>query len=136
MSTESASDQVNVLLSKLMQDRYCSGEASDFDACIQNFVPQRIDGSHVDQSLQRRGIKKCGPYKDVVQKCMADEKKQQVILKQAWKAPTCKEERSNLAKCQRVRSNCEPEIGETVLCGLVHLVSKKKGQPAPATFAE
>jgi hypothetical protein len=127
MSAESTSDNVNILLSKLMTDRFCSGEASDFDACIQNFVPQRVDNSYIDQHIQRKGLKKCEPYKEVVQRCMQDEKKQTAILKAAAKAPTCNDERKRLAQCQRKgNSQCEAEALESVMCGLVYLAQKQR----------
>ena len=136
MSSEASSDNVNILLSKLMTDKFCSGEASDFDACIQNYVPQRIDSSFVDQSIQRKGLKRCEPYKEVVQRCMQDEKKQTAILKAAAKAPTCNEERKRLAQCQRKGGQCEPEALESVFCGLVYLLQRqRKGGPSDAVVA-
>ena len=135
MSSDATNENVNLLLSKLMTDKYCAGEASDFDACIQNFVPQRIDASFVDQSLQRKGLKKCEPYKDVVQKCMQDERKQSLVLKHAAKQPQCKDERTRLARCQSTKKECEQEALEMIFCGLVAMI-QKQGKKAPVLPAE
>lgn len=128
-------ENLNLLLSKVMTDKYCSGEASDFDACIQHFVPQHIDGSFVDQSLQRKGLQRCGPYKEAVQRCMQDDSKHKIILRQAAKAPTCEKERKLLNTCQSSRKDCTAESTELLFCGLVHIVQarqKKQGStPVP-----
>ncbi|EPY36114.1 hypothetical protein STCU_00748 [Strigomonas culicis] len=110
-----------------MTDRFCAHEASDLDACIQNFVPQHIDGSYVDQSLQRRGMKKCEPYQDVARKCMSDDKKQNAIFRAAAKVPQCRQEQRVLEKCQRQHGrDCEKEALELIYCGMVHLVQRQK----------
>ena len=125
---------VHSLLVKIMSDRFCRVEANDFDACIANFVPQHIDGSFVDQALQRKGLKKCEPYKLAAQKCIQDDKKQSAILKKAAQAPNCKEERAILQKCQRqtggANGACEAEALEMMICGLVPMVKKLQRQSA------
>eukprot|EP00758_Cryptobia_borreli_P015003 Tbor_TRINITY_DN5981_c1_g1::TRINITY_DN5981_c1_g1_i1::g.19170::m.19170 len=122
---------VNLLLSKIMTDRYCSGEASDFEACIQHMVPQQVDNSYVDQALQRKGLRVCEPYRDVLQKCMQDDSKHQIILKAATKATGCQSERKALSICQRGNNNnkdCSKEATEMIFCGLVNIVKKGRGE--------
>lgn len=126
-SDQASNENMQLLLTKLMTDRFCAHEASDLDACIQNFVPQQIDGSYVDQSLQRRGMKKCEPYQDLARKCMSDDKKQNTIFRAAAKVPQCRQEQRQLEKCQRQRGrDCEREALELIYCGMVHLVQRQK----------
>lgn len=125
----SATDEsINLLLSKILTDRFCAHESSDFEACIQNYVIQHSDGSFVDASLQRKGIRKCDPYKEVIQKCMQDDTKQQAILRAASAAPTCKVERNSLMQCQRAKKDCAQEAREMIFCGLVSIVQRNKGK--------
>lgn len=127
MSSEATNENLQLLLTKLMTDKYCRDVASDFDACFQNYVPQRIDGSFVDQALQRKGLKKCEPYREVAHKCLQDDKKQSQIFKQAAQAPTCKTERNKLAQCQRTKGkDCEQEALEMVYCGMIYLTQKQR----------
>ncbi|KAK7195941.1 hypothetical protein NESM_000527200 [Novymonas esmeraldas] len=139
MAEQVTNEHLQVLLTKLMTDRFCAQEASDLDACIQNFVPQHIDGSYVDQSLQRRGIKRCKPYQEVARRCLEDDKKQTAIFRAAAMAPTCKSEQQALRRCQRVKGrDCEAEALETVYCGMVYLVQRQKerhGEPGAASRA-
>jgi hypothetical protein len=134
--------QVNLLITKIMTERYCRVEANDFDACIQNFVPQQIDGSHVDQVLQRKGIRKCEPYKEAAQRCLQDEKKQQNILRAAAASKGCKEERAMLQKCQTATRGatgaCEKEALDMMICGLVPMAKKfrKQQQTSSTTQVE
>eukprot|EP00744_Colponema_vietnamica_P019621 GILI01027791.1.p1 GENE.GILI01027791.1~~GILI01027791.1.p1 ORF type:complete len:135 (+),score=30.81 GILI01027791.1:60-464(+) len=121
-------EQINLLLSKILTDRFCSHEASDFDACIHNYVIQHSDGSFVDASIQRKGIRKCEPYKEVVQKCMQDDAKQQTILRAASAAPACKNERNILMQCQRSKKDCAQEAREMIMCGMVNIVQRNKGK--------
>lgn len=136
MTDQISNENLQILLTKLMTDRFCSQEASDLEACIQNFVPQHIDGSYVDQSLQRKGIKRCKPYQEVTRKCLEDDKKQTAIFRAAAMAPTCKREQSALRKCQSYKGrDCEAEALETVYCGMVYLVQRQKerhGAPSHA----
>ncbi|KAG5501540.1 hypothetical protein JKF63_03369 [Porcisia hertigi] len=127
MSEQVTNENLQILLTKLMTDRFCSQEAGDLEACIQNFVPQHIDGSYVDQSIQRRGIRRCNPYREVAQRCLEDEKKQSAIFRAAAVAPTCKNEQRALHRCQRMKGrDCEAEALETVYCGMVYLVQRQK----------
>ena len=127
MSSEATNENLQIVLSKLMTDRYCSGEASDFDACIQNYVPHRSDHSHIEEYYHRKGMKQCEPYRDVLRRCMQDEKKQQVIFRQASAVPQCKAERNKLLQCQRQKGrDCEQEALETVYCGMIYLVQKRQ----------
>jgi hypothetical protein len=132
MAGDATNENVNLLLTKLMTDKFCRQDAQDFDACISNYVPQKVDGSYIDQSIQRRGIRKCDPYKSAMQQCLQNDKHQQAILRQASRAPTCKEERNELARCQkhapRDSGKCEREAIEMVMCGLVYLVQKGGGK--------
>lgn len=131
MEGQVSNENLQVLLTKLMTDRFCSQEASDLEACVQNFVPQQIDSSYVDQSLQRRGMKKCMPYRDAARACLEDEKKQTAVFRAAAMAPTCKTEQRALQKCQRVKGrDCEQEALETVYCGMIYLVQRQKGRQA------
>src|SRR5690349_15997490 len=102
-------DAINQLMTKLMTDRYCRKEMKDFEACVLNFVPQHGgDNSHVEHCLQRKGLLKCQPYKELLQKCLGDDKKQTLLTKQAASMPECKEERTAYAQCQRKGGqNCE-----------------------------
>eukprot|EP00331_Platyophrya_macrostoma_P027366 CAMPEP_0176436710 /NCGR_PEP_ID=MMETSP0127-20121128/18144_1 /TAXON_ID=938130 /ORGANISM="Platyophrya macrostoma, Strain WH" /LENGTH=136 /DNA_ID=CAMNT_0017820109 /DNA_START=35 /DNA_END=445 /DNA_ORIENTATION=- len=135
--SEATNENLQLLLSKLMTDRYCSDVASDFDACIQNYVPQQIDGSFVDLSLQRKGLKRCEPYKEAAQKCLQDDKKHTQIFRQASQAPTCKTERQKLAQCQRKGGkDCEQEALEMVYCGMMYLIQKQRKGGNDKTTAE
>jgi hypothetical protein len=131
-SSPATNENVNLLLTKIMTDKFCKRESSDWDACIQNFVVQRSDGSFVDQSIQRKGLLKCEPYKDAATSCLQDERRQQAILRQAGKAPGCRDERAALAKCQRLNPGnsgvCEAQVLEMVMCGLVHMVQSKRSK--------
>ncbi|KAG5475425.1 hypothetical protein LSCM1_03542 [Leishmania martiniquensis] len=136
MAEQVTNENLQILLTKLMTDRFCAQETSDLDACIQNFVPQHIDGSHVDQSLQRRGIRRCKPYQEVARKCLEDDKRQTAIFRAAATAPTCKSEQRALQRCQRAKGrDCEAEALETVYCGMVYLVQRQRerqgGSSAP-----
>nr|CCC89507.1 conserved hypothetical protein [Trypanosoma congolense IL3000] len=123
--TEATNENLQILLTKLMGDRFCSGEISDVDACIQNFVPQSSDGSWIDRSLQRRGMKKCEPYQDAARRCMDDEKKQKSVFKAAAAFPSCREERKTLEMCRlHGKSDCEQEALDVLFCGMVGLVQK------------
>jgi len=125
-------EALNVLLTKVMKDRYCHRQASDNEACIANFVPLNGDGSFVEQSLQRRGKKVCDPYMNELQKCMHDEKKQQAVMKHASTVPECKAERASYMKCQKMGASggsgegCEREAREMLLCGLAYTVQRSK----------
>lgn len=137
-NSDATNENVNLLLTKLMTEKHCKQESYDYEACVENFVPQRVDGSHVDQSLQRVSLRKCAPYKELAQKCMQDDKKQQAILKQAARVQACREERNALAKCQRAhpqdsQTACDRQVLEMMMCGLVGLVAKqmKKEGGAP-----
>lgn len=134
---EATNETVNVLLTKLMMDRHCGHDAQDFDACVVNHVPSKSDGSYVDQSIQRRGLRKCEPYKAQLHQCLQNEKHQQAIMRQASKAPTCKDERQALARCQQMTPSrglagdagkCEREAIEMIMCGLVYMVQKGAGR--------
>lgn len=126
---QATNENLQILLTKLMTDRFCSQEYGDYDACVQNFVPQHIDNSYIDQSLQRKGMRKCMPYRDRMSACLSDEKKQTAIFRAAAVAPTCKQEQKALQKCQRVKGrDCEHEALETVYCGMVFLVERQKTQ--------
>lgn len=128
MAEQVTNENLQVLLTKLMTDRFCSREASDLDACFQNFVPQHSDGSYVDGSLRRRSIARCKPYADVASQCLQDEKKQSAVLRAASMAPVCRNEHRALQKCQRAKGrDCEREALETVYCGMVFLVQKQRG---------
>jgi hypothetical protein len=134
MSAEASNENVNLLLTKIMTDRFCKVESHNLDACVENYVPQHIDGSFIDQSIQRRGLAKCQPYKDDAMKCLQDEKRQTAVIKAASRVPSCKEERANVAKCQRAHPGnnaaCEKETLEIIMCGLVYILQKqgsKKG---------
>ena len=113
---EASNENVNLLLTKIMTDRFCKTESHNLDACVDNYVPQKIDGSYIDQSLQRRGLAKCAPYKDDAMKCLQDEKRQTAVIKAASRVPSCKEERAAVAKCQRAHPGnnaaCEGETLE------------------------
>ncbi|KEG14238.1 hypothetical protein DQ04_00561070 [Trypanosoma grayi] len=125
--TEVTNENLQVLLTKLMTDRFCSGESSDLDACIQNFVPQATDNSWVDQSLQRRGLRKCQPYQEVARRCLDDEKKHAAVFKAAASAPVCKDEMKVLNQCRRMRGrDCEQEALEMLYCGMVYLVQRQR----------
>ncbi|CCW70495.1 unnamed protein product [Phytomonas sp. Hart1] len=127
MAEQVTNENLQVLLTKLMTDRFCSQEASDLDACIQNFVPQRIDGSFVDQSLQRRGLNKCKPYREVVQRCLEDDKRQGAVFRAAAVAPVCRKEQKALQRCRQIGGrDCEREALETIYCGMVYLVQRQK----------
>ncbi|CUG92359.1 Hypothetical protein, putative [Bodo saltans] len=130
MTEQATNENVQLLLTKLMTDRFCSDVASDFDACIQNFVPQKIDGSFVDSALQRKGLKKCEPYREAAHRCLQDDKRQSAIFKAAAQAPTCKVERQKLGQCQRKnpKGECEQEALEMVYCGMIYLASKNRKQ--------
>ena len=139
MSGDASSDNVNMLVTKIMTDRFCKTEAYNLDACVENYVPQKTDGSYVDQSLQRRGLKTCAPYKEEAMKCLQDEKRQTAIIKAAMRVPSCKEERAAVQKCQRVNGGntaaCERETMEMIMCGLVYIVQRQK-QKQPAGGAQ
>lgn len=132
MTTEASNENVNLLLTKLMTEKYCKQEASDYDACVQNFVPQKVDGSHVDASLQRMGLAKCEPYRELAHKCLSNDKYQQNILRTASRAPTCKDERIALSKCQHANPNssaaCEKQALEVLMCGLVYMIQRQRGK--------
>jgi hypothetical protein len=134
-NSEASNENVNLLLTKIMTDRYCRTEAHNLDACVENYVPQKVDGSFVDQSLQRRGLLKCAPYRDDAMKCLQDDKKQTQIIKAASRVPSCKDERNAVAKCQRLHPGnnaaCERETMEMIMCGLVYIVQKQKGKALP-----
>mmetsp|Transcript_25243 Transcript_25243/g.44152 ORF Transcript_25243/g.44152 Transcript_25243/m.44152 type:complete len:137 (+) Transcript_25243:61-471(+) len=127
---ETNNEKLQVLLTKIMTDRFCSNEARDFDACYQNYVHGIDQGSYVDRSLQRKGLKKCEPYRQAASQCLQDDKKQSIVLKAASQAPTCQAERKTLVACQRKGGQCENELQEMVICGMVYLVQKmRKGKP-------
>lgn len=127
MSEQVNKENLQVLLTKLLTDRFCSAEANDLDACLQNYVPQHIDKSYVDQSLQRRGIKKCSPYHQVARACLDDDKKQAAVFRAAAAVPSCKEERKALQRCQRTKGrDCEEEALQMMYCGMVYLVQRQK----------
>ncbi|CCW63653.1 unnamed protein product [Phytomonas sp. EM1] len=127
MAEQVTNENLQVLLTKLMTDRFCSQEASDLDACIQNFVPQRIDGSRIDESLQRRGMRKCQPYREATQRCLEDQKKQSAVFRAAAAAPVCRKEQKALQQCRQVAGrDCEHEALETIYCGMVYLVQRQK----------
>ena len=132
MSADATNENVNLLLTKIMTDRFCKTEAYNLDACVENYVPQKIDGSYVDQSLQRRGLKMCAPYKEEAMKCLQDDKKQGAVIKAASRVAQCKDERAAVAKCQRLHPTnnaaCERETLEMIMCGLVYIVQKTKGK--------
>lgn len=133
MAEPITNENLQILLTKLMTDRFCAGQASDLDACIQNFVPPRIDDSYVGQSLQRRGIKRCKPYQEVARRCLEDEKKQTAVFRAATAAPTCKTEQRALRRCQQAKGrDCEAEALEMVYCGMVYLVQRQKGRQGGA----
>lgn len=136
MAEQVTNENLKILLTKLMTDRFCSQEASDLEACIQNYVPQHIDSSYVDQSLQRRGVKRCKPYQEVTRKCLEDDKKQAAIFRAAAMAPTCKNEQRALQKCQRTKNrDCEAEALEMVYCGMVYLVQRQKERHGASSHA-
>ncbi|AAQ15902.1 uncharacterized protein TEOVI_000038000 [Trypanosoma equiperdum] len=128
MSTEATNENLQILLTKLMTDRFCSGEVNDIDACVQNFVPQASDGSWVDQSIHRRGMKKCEPYREVARRCLEDEKKQKMVFKAATEVSTCREERRKLEKCRYAGGDCEQEALEVLYCGMVGLIQRQRGR--------
>ncbi|KPA84284.1 putative mitochondrial hypothetical protein [Leptomonas pyrrhocoris] len=136
MTEQVTNENLQILLTKLMTDRFCSQETSDLDACIQNYVPQNIDSSYVDQSLQRKGIKRCKPYQEVTRKCLEDDKKQTAIFRAAAMAPTCKREQRALQRCQGKKGrDCEAEALETVYCGMVYLVQRQKERQGASSRA-
>eukprot|EP00759_Apiculatamorpha_spiralis_P044677 PhF_6_TR41606/c0_g1_i3/m.63057 len=100
MSAEN-DEALNMLLTKVMVERFCQQQNNDYEACVANYVPQHGDNSYVELSLQRRGIKLCEPYKTELHKCMHDDKKQQSIMKLAASVPECKVERNQYMKCQK-----------------------------------
>mmetsp|Transcript_24804 Transcript_24804/g.38643 ORF Transcript_24804/g.38643 Transcript_24804/m.38643 type:complete len:152 (-) Transcript_24804:25-480(-) len=130
MSSEN-DEAVNLLLTQILKDRFCLQQNSDLDACVANYVPQNGDGSYVEQSLQRKGLKICEPYSEVLQKCMHDEKKQRKVMQLASQQPECKGERSNYFRCQRVNATsggdaaCEREAREMLMCGLAFMIQKQ-----------
>uniref|UniRef100_A0A6U4UM90 Uncharacterized protein n=1 Tax=Neobodo designis TaxID=312471 RepID=A0A6U4UM90_NEODS len=132
MSAEASNENVNLLLTKIMTDRFCKTESHNLDACVENYVPQKIDGSYIDQSLQRRGLAKCQPYKEDAMKCLQDEKRQTAVIKAASRVPSCKEERAAVAKCQRAHPGnnaaCEGETLEMIMCGLVYILQKQSAK--------
>ena len=129
MPTETES-KVNILMTKVLTDRFCAQESQDYDACVANFVVQRPDSSFVDQVLHQRGLKKCEPYKEVVEKCIGDDKKQSAVARKAASMPQCKDEHQALLKCHRLYPGdvaaCERQTHELMLCGLVQMVQRHK----------
>ena len=129
MSSEN-DDAVNMLLTQILKDRFCFQQNSDFEACVANYVPQHGDGSYVEQSLQRKGMKICEPYSDVLTKCMHDDKKHSTIMRLASQQPECKGERQKYFQCQRVNAGmggdaaCEREAREMLMCGLAFMIKK------------
>ena len=103
---------------------------NDLEACVANYVPQNGDGSYVEQSLQRKGLKICEPYSAVLQKCMHDDRKHHTVMRFASQQPECKGERNHYFKCQRVNANnggdaaCEREAREMLMCGLAFMIQK------------
>lgn len=133
MSSQANEENVQILLTTLIRDRFCSAEASDLDACIQNFVPTQIDSSYIDQSLQRRGLAKCVPYQTVARKCLENPNHQTAVMKASSRAPTCRQELRVLEKCRRNGNrDCDQEALELVFCGLAYLVHQRhKGDKNP-----
>jgi len=133
-------EQVNILMTKVLSDRFCRQESLDYDACVANFVIPRPDNSYVDQSLQRIGLRKCEPYKEVVEKCIGDEKRQTAVARKAASMPQCKEEHAALQKCHRLYPNdvaaCERQTHELMLCGLVQMIQRYSAKGGAAAAAK
>ena len=131
MSSEN-DEAVNILLTKLLKERYCYAQNNDYEACVANYVPLQGDGSYVEQSLQRKGRKICDPYMNVLQQCMQDEKKHHTIMKHASQQSECKAERQQYMKCQRLHASsgaseaCEQEAREMLMCGLAFMLQKNR----------
>ena len=119
-------DAVNVLLTKLMTDKYCHHEKRDHNACVAYYVPRNPDHSYVDQSLMRRGAKKCEDHTKALQQCLADDKRQTAVIRAASKHAQCKDERAQLLKCQQAaggnKAACEPQFYALLECGMVHMI--------------
>ncbi|KPI86532.1 hypothetical protein ABL78_4397 [Leptomonas seymouri] len=136
MSNPVTNENLQILLTKLMTDRFCSQETSDMEACIQNYVPQHIENSYVDQSLQRKGLRRCKPYEEAARKCLSNDKKHTTVFHAAMEAPTCKKERRALQQCQRNKGrDCEAEALEAVYCGMVYLVQRQKQRQGTSSNA-
>ena len=123
---------VDILLTKIMQDKYCSTEKKDLNSCISYYVPVHIDNSYVDQSLQRRGVKKCEDYNKALSQCMQDEKKQTAIMRVASKHSQCKEERNQLLKCQQAaggnKGACETQFYTLLECGMINIITSLRSK--------
>lgn len=139
----SQASAVDILLTKIMQDKYCAFEKRDLNACISYYVPAHIDNSYVDLSLQRRGAKKCEEHSKALQQCMQDEKKQTAIMRAASKHQKCGDERNTLLKCQQAaggnKGACEPQFYGLLECGMINIITamrgKQAGEKVPTTSA-
>jgi hypothetical protein len=126
-----ATDAVNLLLTKIMTDKYCSAEKRDFTACVAYYVPSHTDGSYVDLSLQRRGTRKCEDHSKALQQCLQDDKRQTAVMRAASKHTQCKDERNTLVKCQQAaggnKGACDPQFYALLECGMVHIIQGMRG---------
>ena len=116
--------KVNRMMLKLLRMRYCSHESYELESCIHDSVP--AGGSHIDQSLRRRGVKKCKPFQEALGECLGGETHQAELAKEAWAVTSCQQHRDDVDKCKKIRPDCGLEIAETALCGVKFLIGEEE----------
>ena len=130
----SQSSVVDILLTKIMQDKYCNGEKKDLNACVAYYVPTHVDNSYVDLSIQRRGAKKCEEHSKALSQCMQHDAlaKQTAIIDAASKHNKCVDERNTLVKCQQTaggnKAACELQYYSLLECGMINIITSMRGK--------
>lgn len=129
-----SADATHILIMKVMTDKYCHAERRDLEACTSYYIPQHTDGSYVDMSIQRKGQKQCEGHQQAYQMCVADEKKQQGLVRTVYKMQQCKDERNLLVKCQqaaggngKTNGQCDSQFYGMMECGLIHMIKGMQG---------
>lgn len=127
MADQASDENINILLNKLMKDRFCSQQVNDLDACIQNYVLPNPTNSYIDQSLYRKGMKKCQAYVDVAKKCLNNSERQNIIIQAAVKEPQCVQERRALMTCRQIPDrDCLKESTNLIYCGMAFLIQRQR----------
>jgi hypothetical protein len=126
-SDPSLEENVNLLLTKYVTDRFCHQEHKDLNACIAYYVPQHISDSWIDRSLQRQSLKKCEEHSAAFKACVTNEKYAQTVVKRSVAAPSCKVERDTLIRCQKKGAKCTEEYLRLLECGVIHQMRQMKG---------
>lgn len=126
MSTDKARQRVtnvDVLLTKILQEKHCAQATRDLEACFSAYVPKEMqDLNNIDASLQQKILKNCEPKREVLTRCMQTQSNQEDVMREASRHEQCEQERTDLMKCQEKMGgkmeDCEKQFFGLLECGM------------------